>query len=851
MEPAPANFRPGLRLALKIALRELRGGLRGFYIFLGCIALGVAAITGVNSVAYSISQGISHEGRAILGGDLSFALSQGKVNADQQKFLETFGTVSTLVTMRAMSRKTDGSDQTLIELKAVDENYPLYGQLLVDDVPAGGDQLSPTDALVDVLLLDRLGLSSGNKIEIGEAEFTITGTITREPDRAGAGLGFGPKVIVSIAGLSRSGLVQPGSLLHYHYKVRLDNPDAANVAAMQAQAHEKFPKAGWRVRTRDNAAPALSRSVERFSQFLTLVGLTALIVGGVGVANAIRAFLETKRPVIASLKSLGAPGGFVFNVYLLQILLLASFGILLGLIMGALMPFAARVALSDLVPVSQGFLFFPGALIPGIAYGYLTALAFAIWPLAVSRDIQPTDLFRASTYGGGRNWPRPAYLVVLAAIVFTLIFLAIYLAGDRFIASVFVGAIAVAFLALRLVSFAIQWLAKSAPSFRIPELRMAIANIHRPGSLTPSVIISLGLGLALLVALAAIDGNLRRQIGSNIPNEAPDFFFLDIQNNQIDAFKSKLSELAGGGKIISVPMLRGRVTALRGIPAADYQVSGGGEWVLRGDRGITYTSRVPENSTLKDGEWWPQDYDGPPLVSVSAEEAGELSLNVGDILTFNVLGRVIEARIASLRNVEWETLGINFVFVFSPNTFANAPHSYLATLKFDQNAENPDNGVLLRGLAKSFPAVTSVHIRDALETVNRLVGQLSTAIRVAASVALFASVLVLAGALAAGNRERVHDAVVFKTLGATRKSLMAVLVYEYAILGFATAIFAVFAGSAAAWFVISGIMGFKYVVLPGIAAATLIAALLFTIGLGLTGTWRILGQKAGPILREL
>lgn len=846
-----ASFRPGLSLVWKFALRELRGGLGGFYIFLGCIALGVAAISGVSSVAVSITQGISTEGRAILGGDMSFSLVQRGIDDDQRQFLETRGKISTLVTMRAMVRKTDGSDQSLIELKAVETNYPLYGELKVDGINASGANIGDANAIAETLLLERLGLKPGDKIEIGSAIFTLSGAITHEPDRAGEGLGFGPKVIISMAGLERSGLVQPGSLLRYHHKVRLDDASEPNVASVEAEAKERFPEAGWRIRTRDNAAPALSRSVERFSQFLTLVGLTALIVGGVGVANAIRAFLESKRPVIASLKSLGAPGGFVFNLYLLQILVLASLGILGGLALGALMPYAARFFLSDLLPVSQGSLFFPAALLPGAVYGVLTALAFAIWPLAIARNVQPTDLFRANAYGNGRGWPGMWYLIALAVIVVTLIFLAIFLADNRFIASVFVGATAVAFVALRLVSAGIQALARNAPSSRWPELRMAIANIHRPGSLTPSVTLSLGLGLALLVALATIDGNLRRQITSNIPEQAPDFFFVDIQNGEIDAFKDKLRTIAPAGKVISVPMLRGRVTSLKGISAENYKPEAGGEWVLRGDRGITYAWRVPENSTLKSGEWWPEGYDGPPLVSFTAEEAGELDLKVGDMIEVNVLGRTISAKIASLRNVEWETLGINFVMVFSPNTFAGAPHSHLATLMSDKETAKPDDGVLLRELARTFPAVTSVRIRDALDTVNRLVTQLSTAIRAAASVALIASILVLAGALAAGNRERVHDAVVLKTLGATRGNLMRMLIYEYVLLGLATAIFAILAGGIAAWFVISMIMDFKYAFLPGIAAATIFAALVVTIGLGLAGTWRILGQKAAPILREL
>ena len=843
------TFVPTLALALKFAMRELRAGLRGFYIFLGCIALGVAAISGVNSVANSITQGIASESQAILGGDLSFSLVQRELDAKQQTFLQTKGDISKIITMRAMARNTKAEEQTLVELKSIDRAYPLYG-----DLELGSSQtltLKDNEIVVEALLLERLNVKLGDTLQIGNTDFVLKDIIESEPDKLGLNIGFGPKLFMSLEGMERTGLIQPGSLLRYHYRLKLNDTSASNLESTIKEANDTFPTAGWRIRSQKNAAPALSRSITRFTEFLTLVGLTSLIVGGVGVANATRAYLETKRPVIATLKSLGAPGNFVFQLYLIQILIMAGIGIFIGLLLGIAMPYLARATMGSILPISQGTLFFPTALLPGILYGFLTALIFAIWPLALSRDVQPTDLFRASSYGQKRQLPRHIYLLALTLCIATLIISAIYFSQSKFIAIVFTGAIAFAFILLQGVSIFIQYIAKKAPSSKSPSLRMAVANIHRPGSLTSSVILSLGLGLALLVALATIDGNLRSQIANNIPKDAPDFFFVDIQNNEIDSFRTTLEEIAPEGKTIAVPMLRGRVISLRGIPSEDYEVAPGGAWVLNGDRGITYAKRTPENSTLSEGEWWPEDYTGKNLVSVSEEEAGELNLSIGDSITINVLGRNISAEIANFRNVQWETLGINFVFVFSPNTFAGAPHSYLSTLTSGkQNSKNFD-GKLLKRLSKEYPAVTAVRIRDVLNTVNTLISQLSTAIRAAASIALISSILVLAGALAAGNRERVHDAVVLKTLGATRPTLIKILIMEYTLLGLATAIFAILSGSLAAWFVISIIMKFQFIILPGVALSTVLAALGFTIILGLIGTWRILGQKAAPVLREL
>ena len=845
-----------LSLALRFALRELRAGLRGFYIFLACIALGVGAISGVNSVARSITSGIAAEGKGILGGDIAFSLNQRQFSSDEIAFIKSFGATSTIGKMRAMARLPDGSDQVLVEVKAVDKAYPLHGSL-ISNPPEAATALTANDnqAIVDPLLLDRLGLKIGDKIKLGSREISIAGTIENEPDRVGDGVGFGPKILISHAALKQSGLVQPGSLIGWSYRLLLNEPSDENLTRIIDNARKDFPDAGWRIRSRSNAAPALSRSIDRFSQFLTLVGLTALIVGGVGVANAIRAYLDGKRQVIASFKSLGAPAKFVFAVYLLQIMLLAFVGIFIGLIIGAAMPFIAKVALAGIIPVGSSAAFYPDALALGAVYGLLASLAFAIWPLAQARDIPATALFRENERSSG-IWPRPIYILIMLSLILALAGLAIYFAEQRMIAMVFVGAILFSFIILRLVAILIQWLAKRAPRVKSPGLRMALGNIHRPGSLTQSVVLSLGLGLALLVALALIDGNLRQQISGNIPEKAPDFFFVDIQNTELDAFSQFMKTNIPEADIQTVPMLRGRIITLNETPAEKADVKESGRWVLRGDRGLTYSAELPVNSSIADGKWWDENYSGEPLVSFSAEEAGELYLKVGDRVTVNVLGRNITARIANLRNVEWQSLSINFVMVFSPNTFAGAPHAHLATMQLkdkNQTIEQTSkrDAEILRIVTNKFPTVTTVRVRDALNTINGLIGQLATAIRAAAALALVASVLVLGGALAAGNTARVHDSIVLKTLGATRKMLISAFTLEYLILGMATAIFAILTGALASWFVISKIMGFTAMFLPEVAIGTVVIALVLTVGFGLIGTWRILGQKAAPVLRNL
>jgi putative ABC transport system permease protein len=843
-----------LALAIRFSLREMRGGLSGFLIFLACIALGVAAIGGVNSVARSISDGVATQGQALLGGDIRFQLNQREASPAERAFLDGLGAVSESSGMRSMARLPDGSDQALVEAKAVDDAYPLYGSLQTEPPLAHAALLGQSGdvfgAAAPDLLFERLHLKLGGRVKLGNATFELRARLIGEPDAVSDGFGFAPRLLISRDGLQASGLVQPGSLVENAYKVRLPgSAGEADIETVRRQATEQFPEAGWSIRNRTNAAPALSSNIERFSQFLTLVGLTALVVGGVGVANAVRAYLDSKRAVIATFKSLGASGGFVFFVYLVQILMISGLGIVAGLLLGAAMPFAASTALQSVIPVPAEGGFYPGSLALAALFGLMVTLVFALLPLGRARDVPATALFREMGFES-RGLPRLPYVVIAFAIAIALATLAIFMANDRRIAAIFVGATVFSFLVLRVVSTLVQFIARKSPRVRSTALRLAVGNIHRPGALTPSVVLSLGLGLTLLVTLALIDGNLRRQIGGNLPERAPNFFFVDIQAADVDAFAALVGKEAPSGTLARVPMLRGRLMALNGVPVDKVKVPPEAAWVLRGDRGVTYAPAKPENATLIEGSWWPADYRGEPLVSFSADEAKALGLKLDDTVTVNVLGRNITARISSFRRVQWESMGINFVMVFSPNTFAGAPHSWLATLS-DKSATVADDARLLNAVTRAYPTVTTVRVKDALDVVNQLVGQIGTAIRAAAGVALIASVLVLAGALAAGNRARVHDAVVLKTLGATRRTLIAAFSLEYMLIGLATAIFALFAGGIAAWFVISNVMTLPWTFLPEVAIGTIVLSLVVTVGIGLIGTWRILGQKAAPVLRSL
>ncbi len=841
-------------LPLRYALRELRGGLRGFYVFIACIGLGVMAIAGVGSVSASLGEGLAREGRTLLGGDVAFSLFQREANPDELTFLHSRGTVSAIATLRGMARANDGR-LALVEIKAVDGTYPMLGELALDPKLPMAELLAEHDgafgAAVDSTLLARLDLKLGDRVSIGSATFQIRSIVSAEPDKLAGGLGFGPRFLTSQAGLRATQLLQPGSLVRWTYRVRLPDGSAADHSATRLadETRNALPEAGWEIRTRDSASPQLERTISRFTQFLTLVGLAALLVGGVGVANAVKSHIDRRRDVVATFKALGATGRDVFAIYLTQVTVLAVIGSAIGLAAGAALPFVIVHVFGALLPLPVVPALHFDELVLSLVYGLLTALAFGLWPLGRVHDVPVAALFREAVTSAWHR-PRWRYLALMAVVIALLITVVIGLAYDKRVATVFVVSSIAVFALLRGIAAGLMALARRLPRTRITMLRLAIANIYRPGALTPSVVLSLGLGLAVLVTITQIDGNLRRQFLAALPDRAPSFYFIDIPATEADRFSAFLKQVAPQSTVEEVPMLRGRIVAARGVRAEELKPSTDSEWVLQSDRGLTATGEIPKGSKIVEGKWWGADYDGPPLISIEKKIADGLRLKLGDEIVVNVLGRDIPARIGNMRTIDWQGLGINFVLVFSPNAFRGAPHTHIATLT-ETNPDSAGDAAIIKSVADAFPMVTSVRVREALETIGTVVTNLVLAIRGASAVTLIAAVLVLGGALAAGHRHRVYDAVILKTLGATRARLLGAYALEYLMIGFATAVFGVIAGSVAAWLIVTRLMTLSFVWQAGSAAAVVVAALVVTVGLGLAGTLLALNQKPAAVLRNL
>ena len=832
--------------AFRLARRELRGGVRGLRVFLACLVLGVTAIAGIGSLAASVAAGIKADARDLLGGDAEARLAYRPADAAQRGFLAQSGSVSEIATMRAMARTQEGDRRSLIELKAVDAAYPLFGAVTLSPAQSLAASLGRRDgrfgAAIDPAILSRLGLTIGDSVKIGDAVLQLRATIEREPDAAAGGLIFGPRVLISSEALPETGLIRPGALINYHYRLRL--LPGVEPAAWAKTARGAFPEAGWQIRSFGDASPSLERLIDRVALFLSLVGLTALLVGGVGIGNAVGGYIKGKTATIATLKCLGASTRLVFAAYLVEIMALALLGIVVALLLGTLAPVMAAPLLASVLPISVRFGVYPAPLALAALFGLLTTFVFSLWPLAGIGRVPAGALFRDTVDRARRRLPAAALGATLF-LVLGLGALAVFSAQDRTVAVWFVLGATAAFTVFWTAGAGIVLIAKGIGRPRHPTLRLALANLHRPGAPTAQIVLSLGIGLTVLVAVALVEGNLAREVDTRLPAEAPAFYFIDIQPDQLAGF-AEIVRATPDARFDQVPMMRGRITRLNGVPVEEAAVAPEAQWALRSDRGLTYAATLPRGSRLAAGAWWPPDYQGPPRVSFDAALAQGMGLKVGDTLTVNLLGREFTAVIANLRSIDWERLGINFAVVFAPGTLEQAPQTHLAAVYLPQAEEEN----LARAVTERFPNVSAIHVREALAAVDRIIAMIGDAVRLTALVTLAAGTLVLGGAVAAGHHRRVYDAVVLKVLGATRGAITRAFLIEHAVLGALSALVAGTLGTVAAYFLVTRLMKAEWVFLPAPLLWTVALATLLTLTLGFAGTWRALGIKPAPFLRN-
>jgi putative ABC transport system permease protein len=831
------------QFAWQMAQREMRGSLGKFRVFLGALLLGVAAIGTVGSVAESMRDGINDNARILLGGDLEISSLHTPPNDEIITTAKAFGKVSKVIQMRAMLQA--GDKRKLVELKAVDKHWPLIGRAEVEPSIPLATALDGNGMAADGSLLRSLGLKPGDSARLGGMDIKVRANLISEPDRSISFVSFGPRVLISKRTLSATGLQQPGSFITYRYRLLLDNPETRKTALANLQKITEPTHA--RVREVANAALGFERFINQAEIFLVLVGLTALLIGGLGVAGAVRAWLAGRMPVIATLKCLGAPSLLIFRIYLLQVFVIAACGVMAGVIVAAIAPLFAIHILSSYVTVPLEMTVYPVPLMIAAGFGLGTSFLFAVWPLAKAEEVRAADLFR-SLIEMPSGLPKQRYLGMMFITIFFLTCLAYFATKNLAITVYFICGSLASLLLLSLMGSVLVRALRLLPLPHFVPVRLALSNIIRPGSPVRSVIIAFGLGLSVLVAISVSESNLGRQIDQRVAEDAPAWFFIDIQPNQIDEFESLTRSIDGITRVAKTPMLRGRVVKINGVPAAAITPPEGSAWILRGDRALTWAANAPKGSEVVAGSWWPKDYTGPPIVSMSKDAADDFGLTIGDTISINVLGREVTARIYNLRAVDWQSFQINFVFVLNPGVLDAAPHSWIATThtKTDDSASAVE-----RAVTSHFSNISAVSVKEAVATAQRVISLLGGAVKLTAFVTLIAGIAVLSGTVASSESQRLADSVILKVLGGTRLTIGFAWFFEYAFLGLLTALAAAIIGSVASWALVDGFLGAEFILDGGLVFATTLAGAFLTAILGLAGAMKTLSRKPAPLLREL
>ncbi|MBC7133526.1 MAG: FtsX-like permease family protein [Roseovarius sp.] len=835
-----------LAVAARLARRELRGGLHGFRIFLGCVILGVAAIAAVGTLRESVRTGLATQGAELLGGDAELEITYRFASAAERAWMaENASRVSEIADFRSMAVAGEGRRE-LTQVKAVDTAYPLVGAVgLSPGMPlgtalAGADGL-PGAVMVPVLA-NRLGITPGDSFRLGEQHFRLMALLTREPDQARAGFDLGPRTIVRRDALEGSGLLAPGSLFTSRY--RLDLPAGTDLDTLRTRAEAALDGSGARWNDARTASPRVAEFVTRLGAFLVLVGLSGLAVGGVGISAALRAYLAGKVPVIATLRTLGADQRTIFLTYFLQVGVLALLGIAGGLLLGVGLPVALGPLIAARLPVPAVFAPYSGPMIEAALYSVLSVLIFTLWPLARAREVRAAALYRAAA-GARHGWPGAPWIAATLALLAMLIGAAAAFSGNLTLTLWTTGGI---LGALALLSLAALLVTRAARALRPrltgrPATGWALGAIGGPGSTAGPVMLSLGLGLSVLAAVGQIDGNLRRAIAGDLPERAPSFFFVDLQQDQMPWFLDRLATDPEVSRVDHAPMLRGVITRINGRPAQEVAP---GHWVIEGDRAVSYADTLPPRTRITAGTWWGKNHDGPPQISFAAEEAAEMGIGLGDEITVNILGRDITAPITSLREVDFSSVGMGFVMLMNPSALAGAPHTFIATTYAESRTAEE---AILRDVTDRYPNVTAINVRDALLRVSDLLAGLASATSWGASVTLLTGFLVLIGAAAADSRARSHEAAILKVLGATRARILAGLALRALLLGAAAGLVALGAGLGGGWAVSHYVMGTPFTVIWPSALAIVAGGIAVTLLAGLGYAIPPLATRPARVLR--
>ena len=828
--------------ALRHGVRELRGAGRHFAYLAACVSLGVAALVAVGSLGRSVERTVAASGKTMLGGDVELRSSQPLSSASEAAVAELAragARIARVQELAAMAQPAlDRGDRSLlVELKAVGAAYPLYGRLETLPPAPLTDLIGGGRALVQEAVLSRLGLAVGDTVRIGEADFRVTGTIASEPDRAVGFFSLGPRVLIADSDLAATGLVRLGSRIRHRTLLT-----AGDVEATRDALATRLDDPGLRVASYRQAQPGLRRFWDQLTTYLGLTGLVALLVGGIGVAVSVRALLHRRIATIATLKCLGAPWPRIFAAYLAQTAALGLAGSVAGALLGAALARFLAPTLQRLLPFPLDWTITPSSVAHGIAMGVGVTLLCALPPLAEIRRVPPSLLLRHEVE------PRPlGWHGVIAALPVGvgLAALALWQAGSWKVGGLFIGGFAGGLAILYLVARAALAGARRLPRVRWIAWRHAVAALHRPGGHAAAVLVTLGLAVMLVVAVALLEGAIRAALSGPSAARAPAFFFIDIQPDQAPEFARLVTERTGAAPTL-IPVVRARLAAVNGEPVSRDTGRRDETWYLTREYVLTWAAARPERDVITGGAWWtPEEAAREPLISVEDEIAKSLGVRVGGRLTWDIQGVPITARVTSLRKVDWRTFGANFFVIFSPGALDGAPTTFIATAQ----VAPAEADRLQSAVVAAFPNISAIPVREVLERAARLVDQIALAVRLVAAVSILAGLIVLAGALSITRHERLYQAVIWKALGATRGLVARTFAVEYALLGAAAGLAGTALAAALAWGVQRWVLEVPWLWQPAALAAGVGGATLLALAVGYLGSYRLLGQKPLAVLR--
>ncbi len=837
-------------LYFSVAWRQWRGSRSGLALLVICLVLASASLGLVGMLGDSVRAGIERDGRKILGGDIALTLVQRQAETEELAYIEkSSARVSRVTTLSTMARNEENTEESLVSLKAVDASYPLVGQLEVGDVAFNAEELGflllKQGVVVQQVLLDRLGLEVGDTIRLGTAVLEIRGVMGVEPDPSFGVMVFGPKIIISQKTLADTGLVQPGSLVRFHYRIEM--PENQDVETWRSEFKQEFGDSGWRIRDYRNPMSNARDGLDRTWMFLSLSTLITVLSAGIGISNGVRRFLQTHIQSIAALRVVGATQREIQAIYgiLLGAVTLGSIAVGLAIAGGLLL--VILPLLKDILPIALEAHITPWAIFYTLSNGFLVVAVFALLIVTSAAAVNPGILFRQGQYALTFKKPKTTEILAFSSLVTGFILLNTVFSEQPLIAIIFIFS---SIILLGLLWLAGRFLTQISKRFsaKVFILRYVLGNLSRPGAITGQVIVSLGLGLSVLVLINSLETNITSRIDGILENEAPSFYFIDIQPNQLETFRETVAPFEN--KLTTTAMLRGRITHLAGVPVSELPKNEEFDWITRGDRAFTWsadwTGANAESAPIVEGQWWPEDYNGPLLVSFDHDAAKSFGLEIGDKVGMNILGRGFEAEIASLRKIDWQNLSMNFVMVLSPGQISGAPHTHIATVHTAPERET----ALQKAVVSALPNVSALRLKDIMTKVSELLGNLVLTIRSIGAVSVAVGIIVLISALIAVQNQKAYENQVLRVVGADRRTLFRIVALELLVLGSFAAIIAAFAGNAIAWGIVHFGLRSDFVLDVSGALGILALGQGLTLAMGLFIAWRDLAQPQAQQLRN-